>query len=195
MAIAQQPDLWGHFQRRVFDPQPAVRLVPPPQRTVHVGEGDPGWHLDRFRDRAAELFEAWQKAIQAGRRRRANRLRSAWMHTAHLDRLAYAREVARRRGLRLDPMGRGPLVDRPTVHYRDRLPWALTPLGHYDIDELPHRAASVVEAWNGSGWIFDRLYVADEPACSGHFPTHSLIGAVSADGRMCEWFLLDRWAS
>jgi hypothetical protein len=112
-----------------------------------------------------------------------------------LDRLAYAREIARERGLRLDAMGRGPLVDRPTVHYRDRLPWSLTPVAPYVTEELPHRAASVIESWNGSGWVFDRLYVADEPVSSGHFPVHSLIGAVSPDGRAAEWFTLDRWAS
>jgi hypothetical protein len=151
--------------------------------------------VDKFRSRADELMAAWERAVETGKTRRAARLRSAWVHTAHLDRLAYARQTAMERGLRLDSMGRGPLVDIPTVHYRDRLPWDLTPLGHYDLDALPYRAASVVEAWNGSGWVFDRLYVADEPACSGHFPTHSLIGAISADGRSAEWFVLDRWAS
>lgn len=195
VALAQQPDLWGFVQRQYLDPPPAVRLVPVPQRTVHVGEGDTGWHVDRLRGRAAELFEAWEKALAGGKKHRADRLRAAWIHTAHVDRLAYAREIARERGLRLDAMGRGPVVDIPTVHYRDRLPWALTPLGHYDADRLPHRAESVVEAWNGSGWVFDRLYIADEPACSGHFPAHSLIGVISPDGRAAEWFVLDRWAS
>jgi hypothetical protein len=172
-----------------------VRLVGVPQHTVHVGDGDPGWHAARFRERAEEIFASWERATAAGKTKRAARLRAAWMHTAHLDRLAYTRETARERGLRLDPMGRGPVVDRPTVHYRDRLPWGLTPLGHYDLEMLPHRAASVVETWNGSGWVFDRLYVADEPVSSGHFPVHSLIGAISADGRCAEWFVLDRWAS
>jgi hypothetical protein len=92
-------------------------------------------------------------------------------------------------------MGPGPVVDGPSVHYRDRLPWGLTPLGHYDLDTLPYRAASVVETWNGSGWVFDRLYLATEPVSSGHFPVHSLIGAISADGRSAEWFVLDRWAT
>ncbi|HYZ93428.1 MAG TPA: hypothetical protein VFA34_13725 [Actinomycetota bacterium] len=193
VAIAR--DLWGHVQRQLMETPPNVRLVSVPQPTVHVGEGDSGWHLDKLRNRAAELFDAWVDAVDAGKTRKADRLRQAWVHTAHLDRLAYARETARERGLRLDPMGRGPLVDVPTVHYRDRLPWALTPLGHYDFDKLPTRAASVVETWNGSGWVFDRLYLADEPVCSGHFPVHSLIGAVSPDGRSAEWFTLDRWAS
>lgn len=193
MAIAR--DLWGHVQRQYLEIPPNVRLVPVPQYTVHVGEGDTGWHDERFRTRAEELITLWAAALQAGKPRRARRLRAAWVHTAHLDRLAYARETARERGLRLDPIGRGPLVDTPTVHYRDRLPWALKPLGHYEVDELPHRAASVVETWNGSGWVFDRLYLADEPVCSGHFPAHSLIGAISEDGRSAEWFVLDRWAS
>lgn len=193
MAIARDP--WAHVQRQLLEMPHNVRLVSVPQRTVHVGEGDTGWHADKFRSRAEELFVAWEKALDAGKMRRAARLRSAWMHTSHIDRLAFARETARERGLRLDPMGRGPLVDRPTVHYRDRLPWALKPLGHYDLDELPYRAEAVVESWNGSGWVFDRLYVADEPICSGHFPTHTLVGAISADGRTAEWFALDRWAS
>ena len=195
LAIARQPDLWGYVQKQYLEPAPAVRLVPVPQRTVHVGEGDTGWHLTRLGERAAELFESWEKAVAAGKIRRANRLRSAWLHTAHSDRMAYAREIARERGLRLDPIGRGPILDRQTVHYRDRLPWTMTPLGHYEAEALPHRAESVVEAWNGSGWVFDRLYIADEPMCSGHFPTHALIGAISADGRTADWFVLDRWAS
>lgn len=195
MAIARQPDLWGHVQRQLLERPSTVRLVPVPQPTIHVGEGDPGWHVQRLQGRADSLFGAWQKALDNGKTRKAARLRAAWMHTVHMDRLAYAREIARERGLRLDPMGRGPVVDRPTVHYRDRLPWGLKPLGHYESDELPFRAASVVETWNGSGWVFDRLYLADEPVCSGHFPAHSLIGAISQDGRTADWFVLDRWAS
>lgn len=204
MAIARQSDPWAHVQRQLLEPAPPtdpyeptsnVRLVSVPQRTVHVGEVPVGWHVQRLHGRAAELFIRWERALAEGKERKAARLRSAWMHTAHLDRLAYAREIARERGLRLDPMGRGPLVDYPTVHYRDRLPWALTPVGQYEADKLPYRAASVVELWNGSGWVFDRLYAADEPVSSGRFPTHSLIGAISADGRSAEWFALDRWAS
>lgn len=193
MATAGDP--WGHVQRQFLDMPPNVRLVPVPQRTVHVGEGDTGWHSDKFRTKADHLFASWEKALAAGKSRKAERLRSAWLHAAHQDRVAYAREMAREKGLRLDPMGRGPVVDHPTVHYRDRLPWALKPVGHYEVDELPYRAASVVESWNGSGWVFDRLYVADEPVCSGHFPTHTLVGAISGDGRSAEWFALDRWAS
>lgn len=193
MAVARDP--WGHVQRQLLDLPPNITLVSVPQPTVHVGQGDTGWHAGRFRERADQLLETWERALAAGKERKARRLRSAWMHTSHLDRLAYAREVARERGLRLDPMGRGPVVDRPTVHYRDRLPWALKPLGHYELDELPYRAGSVMESWNGSGWVFDRLYVADEPVSSGHFPAHTLIGAISTDGRTADWFALDRWAS
>jgi hypothetical protein len=188
-------DVWGHVQRQLLDHSANVRLVPMPQRTVQVTEPDLEWHTQRFGRRAEELFQAWEQALVAGRSRRAARLRSAWMHTAHLDRIAYAREVAEERGLRLDAMGRGPLVDRATVHYRDRLPWVLTPAGRYDTETLPDRAASVIETWNGSGWVFDSFYVADEPVSSGHFPVHSLIGAVSPDGRTADWFILDRWAS
>ncbi len=195
MAIARQPDLWGYVQKQFLETQPAVRLVPVPPPTVHVGEGDTGWHVDRYKERAEALIALLERAESSGRKRKAARLRSAWLHVAHMDRLAYAREIARDRGLRLDPVGRGPLVDRPTVHYRDRLPWGLKPLGHYEGEELPFRAASVVETWNGSGWVFDRLYVADEPACTGTFPAHSLIGAISEDGRSAEWFVLDRWAA
>lgn len=204
MGVAIARDLWGHVQGQLLEVKPTgppndtlsnVRLVGVPQHTIHVGEGDTGWHTDRFRERAEEIFASWERATASGRKRRAARLRQAWIHTAHLDRLAYARETARERGLRFDPVGRGPVVDRPMVHYRDRLPWGLTPLGHYDFDELPYRAASVVETWNGSGRVFDRLYVADEPVSSGHFPVHSLIGVISADGRWAEWFVLDRWAA
>lgn len=196
MAIARQSgDVWGYVQRQFLEKPPNVRLVPMPQRTLHISEPQPDWHTERFQSRADELFTAWERALHVGKERRAGRLRSAWMHTAHLDRIAYAREVAQERGLRLDSMGRGPLVDHPTVHYRDRLPWALVPADRYATHELPDRAAAVIEMWNGSGWVFDQLYVADEPVSSGHFPVHSLIGAISQDGRSSEWFVLDRWAS
>ena len=95
----------------------------------------------------------------------------------------------------MDPIGRGPVIDRPTVHYRDRLPWSLTPVGRYLDRRLPDRATAVLETWNGTGKVFDGLCVADEPCSSGHFPAHSLIGAISPDGRSGDWFVLDRWAS
>lgn len=195
MAIARSSDVWGHVQQQLLDLPPSVRLVPFQGPTIQVGEGDPGWFLDRYRAKADEIFVAWERALVRGRKRKAARLHAAWMHALHADRLAYAREIARERGLRLDPMGHGPVVDVPLTHYRDRLPWNLTPIGHYDPEALPYRAASVVETWNGSGWVFDRLYVADEPVCTGNFPAHSLIGAISPDARTSDWFVLDRWAS
>jgi hypothetical protein len=163
--------------------------------TLHVRAPEDTWHKDAIHDRADELLSSLQTAVADGRGRRARRLRASWLHQVHLDRLAFARETARERGLRLDPIGRGPVVDRPTVHYRDRLPWYLTPVGRYGDERLPDRAASVIDGWNGSGGVFDTLFIADQPVSSGHFPVHSLIGAISADGRTGDWFVLDRWAS
>jgi hypothetical protein len=186
-------DLWRHVQEQVWAGD-NVRVLPLAE-TVHVCADDEVWHLDRFHGRADLLFAALERAIIDGKHRRARRLRTAWVHQVHLDRLAWARETAAERGLRLDPIGRGPVIDRPTVHYRDKLPWYLTPVGRYLDDRLPDRATSVLDGWNGTGKVFDSLCVADEPVGSGHFPAHSLIGTISPDGRSGDWFVLDRWAS
>lgn len=192
MAIDSK-DLFGQVQRTVFEAS-NVRMLPT-STTLHVSPDEPGWHSLAHKARAGVLFDAYERAMVDGRVRRAERLLHGWLHQVHLDRLAYLREVALDRGLRLDPIGRGPVVDRPHVHYRDRLPWYLTPVGRYEDARLPDRANGVVETWNGAGTTFDGLFIADEPVSSGHFPVHDLIGAVSTDGRTGDWFVLDRWAS
>lgn len=169
--------------------------VLPSADVLHVCITDEAWHSDRHRNRAGELFGALEQAVAGGRERKADRLRAAWAHQVHMDRVAWARDTARERGLRFDPIGRGPLVDRPTLHLRDRLPWYLTPVTRYRDNRLPDRAVRVLDLWNGTGNVFDRLYVADEPISSGHFPVHSLVSAISPDGRSGDWFVLDRWAS
>jgi hypothetical protein len=193
-------DLWQHVQHQVWRPEDATKAmnairVLPPMHTLHVCADDECWHTEKCHCRADDLFARFESALAAGRRRRAERLRSRWLRQVHLDRVAWARATAAERGLRLDPIGRGPVIDRPTVHYRDRLPWYLTPVGRYLDRRLPDRATAVLDGWNGTGRVFDGLCVADEPVASGHFPTHSLIGAISPDGRSGEWFVLDRWAS
>jgi hypothetical protein len=201
-------DLWGHVQKYVSDhpasgpsgehfpvePVSNVRILPSAD-VLHLCVDLNAWQSERFQHRADELFTALEDAVKRGRDKKAERLRAAWLHQVHLDRIAWARETARERGLRMDPVGRGPVVERPTVHMRDRLPWYLTPVGRYRDRRLPDRAAEVLDTWNGSGSVFDGLYVADEPISSGHFPVHSLIGAISSDGRAADWFVLDRWAS
>ncbi|MEX2394591.1 MAG: hypothetical protein WD826_08945 [Actinomycetota bacterium] len=206
MAI-ESVDLWGHVQKYVFDhpsgqhlkaeptePPSNVRLLPSTD-ILHLVVDDNAWHGDRFHHRADELFTALELAVAKGQTRKADRLRVTWLHQVHLDRVAWARETARERGLRMDPIGRGPIVDSPCVHMRDRLPWYLTPVGRYRDRRLPDRASEVLDTWNGSGGVFDSLYVADEPVSSGHFPTHSLVGAISVSGHAADWFVLDRWAS
>lgn len=193
-------DLWQHVQRQVWpldDPSqapPTIRVLPGAQ-TVHVCAEDECWHSHRCHGRADELFERLEDALVSGSSRRADRLRARWLHQVHLDRIAWAKATATERGLQLDPIGRGPVIDRPTVHYRDRLPWYLTPVNRYLDRRLPDRASSVLDGWNGTGKVFDGLCIADEPVTSGHFPAHSLIGAISPDGRAGDWFILDRWAS
>jgi hypothetical protein len=161
--------------------------------TVHVCADDEVWHNEH--QRADQLLEALEKALVTGKIRRAERIRAAWLNRVHADRLAWARATARERGLRLDPIGRGPVVDRPTVHYRDRLPWYLTPVNRYSDDRLPTRTTAVLDGWNGTGKVFDGLCIADEPISSGRFPVHSLVGAITPDGRAGDWFVLDRWTS
>lgn len=193
-------DLWQHVQRQVWPPDdpsdalPTVRVLPGAQ-TLHVCADDECWHTEGCHGRADELLEQLEHALAAGQSRRAGRLRTRWLHQVHLDRIAWAKATAAERGLRLDPIGRGPVIDRPTVHYRDRLPWYLTPVSRYLDRRLPDRATAVLDGWNGTGKVFDGLCVADEPVGSGHFPAHSLIGAISPDGRTGDWFVLDRWAS
>jgi hypothetical protein len=164
-------------------------------KTLHVSPEEPGWHAETLHTKADALFAAYEKALVSGRIRRADRTLAKWLHQVQADRIAYLKAIADERGLRLDPIGRGPVVDRPTTHFRDRLPWNLMPVGRYGDQRLPDRAGNVVEIWNGAGTTFDSLFIADEPVSSGHFPVHDLVGAVSADGRQGEWFVLDRWAS
>lgn len=192
MAIETR-DLFGHVQRNVFEGT-NVRMIPS-ALTLHVSPEDPCWHAETLHTKADALFESYEKALVSGKIRKADRILAHWLHQVQTDRIAYLKSVARDRGLRLDPIGRGPVVDRPTTHFRDRLPWYLTPVGRYADRRLPDRAGDVVETWNGAGTTFDGLFIADEPVSSGHFPVHDLIGAVSADGRSGDWFVLDRWAS
>ena len=203
MAIAKRStDLWGYVQRAILeeakppsDPPEyysrTVRLVAPP--TIAVREPG-GWHSPANEAKAQSHLEALEKALEAGRTRRANRHRAAYLSTLHTDRVAGARAAAERHNLRLDPMGRGPLFDRPTVYYRDRLPWGIVPLSSYRDDRLAPRAGSIVDAWNDAGDVFDYYYMADEPRTTC-FPTQSLIGVIGNDVKYGDWFVLDRWAS
>jgi hypothetical protein len=208
VAIARHSvDLWTQVQKRVWEDasqRPAsgsggsgkTRTFPyPVVRTLRLSDADPYWFSDRFERRASSALTNLERALASGDVRRVTKARAAWMHAAQMDRLARVKDLAASCGLRLDPMGRGPLVELPTVHYRDRLPWSLLPLQRYDDDNLPMRASSIVDAWNECGDVFDRYYLAHEPRCSASIPTHSLIGAVSGDGRSADWFALDRWAS
>jgi hypothetical protein len=197
VAIAKdQIDLWTNAQRRTWEGVREVRTFPfPVVRTVRLADSEPSWFIDRNQDRAQSAYAELEKALESGSHRRVRKARAAWMGAVHRDRLAHAKDVAAKFELRLDPMGRGPLVDLPTIHYRDRLPWSLLPLQRYDDDALPLRASSLVDAWNEHGDIFDRYYLAHEPRCSASIPTHALIGAISGDGRSADWFALDRWAS
>jgi hypothetical protein len=205
LAIAKRStDLWGYVQRALLEevagpvsaPEPpeyyskTVRLIAPP--TVALRE-PVSWHSPANAAKAAAHLEALDKALSAGKSRRAARCRSAYLGALHTDRVAGARATAGREGLRLDPMGRGPVFDAPTMYYRDRLPWGILPVANYRDDRLPPRAATTVERWNAAGAIFDRYYMADEPRTTC-FPTQSLIGVIAGD-RHGDWFVLDRWAS
>lgn len=201
MAISERSDIWKHVQRRAWEDAGAeagnVRRLPfgTVTPTVTICADEPSWFSDRYRERGEAAIAGMEKALAAGRQKKADAHRMAYAYNVHLDRLAKARSAARDNGLRLDPMGRGPLPDLPVLHYRDRLPWGLIPVARYDHDDLPDRASSVIDAWNGLGEVFDRYIVAHEPPGVAPFPTHCLIGAVSCDGRTADWFVLDRWAT
>lgn len=203
MAIARRSiDLWGYVQRALLEEvRPGdggsrtntVRLPVPPTLTMREVT-DPGWHSDRHEARAATQLAALESALTHGQTHRAARRRSAWLRTLHADRLERTRSLACGLGLRCDPMGRGPLVDEPAVHYRDRLPWVIEPVSPYGDPSLPARAGAILDEWNAAGDVFDRFYRADEPPTS-QLVTQSLIGVVSTDGKTSDWFVLDRWAS
>jgi hypothetical protein len=202
VAISERRDIWQAVQRRAWEGAGAharlsvVEPIPFPHRpTIQIDADRPAWHSDRFKDRADAAFVRMERALAKGRFAKAAKLRAAWMASVHADRLARARSASRDTGLRLDPMGRGPIPELRTLHYRDRLPWRLNPVRAYDHDDLPDRASSVIDAWNAQGDVFDSYVVADEPPGTAPFPTHCLVGAISADGRTADWFILDRWAS
>lgn len=156
-------------------------------------EGPDTWHDESLRRRAEMLLTELEEAIEQGRDRRAERLKSAFLGVVHADRLARIAATARAEGLRLDPTGAGPVFHRPTVFLRDRLPWCLTPVDEQHHPDLPERARLILEAWEASGKPFDAYYVADEPRGSGPLPCRCLIGVVSADGSTGDWFILERW--
>jgi hypothetical protein len=201
LAIAKRStDLWGYVQRALLEEvsgpaQPpeyysnTVRLVAPP--TVALRE-EIAWHSPANEAKAGVHLQAMDEALAQGKERRAARYRAAYLGVLHTDRVSCARAVAGREGLRLDPMGRGPLFDAPAIYYRDRLPWGILPVSAYRDDRLPPRAATTVERWNAAGEVFDRYYLADEPKTTC-FPTQSLIGVIAGD-RNGDWFVLDRWA-
>jgi hypothetical protein len=197
MAVAKRStDLWGYVQRAFLEEvaprdysSRTVRLIAPP--TVALRE-PLAWHDPAAEAKATVHLAALEKALAAGKPRRAARCRAAYVQTLHSDRVSHARATARREGLRLEPMGRGPVLDTPTVYYRDRLPWGIRPLSAYRDDRLPPRTAAIVERWNEAGEVFDRYYMADEPRTTC-FPTQSLIGVIAAE-RAADWFVLDRWA-
>ncbi len=202
MALSERTDIWQAVQRRAWEGAAAepnlsvVEPIPFPLRpTVRIDADRAPWHSDHFRGRADAALVRMEKALAKSRFRKAAKCRTAWMSSEHQDRLARARTVARDTGLRLDPMGRGPVAELRTVHYRDRLPWGLRPIQSYHHGDLPDRAASVVDAWNAQGGVFDAYVIADEPPGTAPFPTHCLVGMISSDGRQADWFILDRWAS
>ena len=203
MAIEQSSDLWGSVQRDVatYAAEARRRNYPdntlpfPLARTVELRPETQAWFDPMNEARATAVIEQLEAALAGGRKRRAMRLRASWLRILHTDRLTRARRWAAENGLRLDPMGRGPIVDRPTLHFRDRLPWGLIPLQPYDGAGLPDRARSIVDEWTSLGEVFDSFIAADEPPGTASFPTHCLVGAISMDGRTADWFVLDRWAS
>jgi len=203
VAIARRSDLWGYVQRALLEevgsssrpeaPQyysRTVRLIAPP--TIALRE-QLDWHNPDNERKASAHLASLDEALARGRGRRADRARTAFLQLLHTDRVAGARAAAGRIGLRLDPMGRGPVFDRPTVYYRDRLPWFIQPVSSYGDDCLPPRASSIVDAWNTAGEIFDRYYTAEEPRTTC-FATQSLIGVIGTDATSGDWFALDRWA-
>lgn len=201
MAIRRPTDLWGHVQRALLEetrppnghgPANTVRLPVSPTLTLR-DLTDPGWHSARNELRAAAHLAALEKALERGWTPAASRHRSRWLRTLHADRLERTRSFAGELGLRCDPMGHGPLVDRPVVVYRDRLPWVVEPVSTYRDQSLPARAVSIVDEWNAVGEVFDRFYRADEPP-TAQLVTHSLIGVISTNGTG-DWFVLDRWGS
>jgi hypothetical protein len=200
VAIAKR-DLWGYVQRALLEevrPGAAgagsanVRVLSPTLVLREVDEQ--GWHSPRLEARASSQLAALEAAVAQGNDRKVARLRDAWKNTLHADRVVAARTFAGERGLRCDPIGHGPVLDRPSVHYRDRLPWGVAPVSAYRDPLLPARAASVIDEWNAAGPMFDRFYVADEPPTTT-LPTHSLVGVITTDGRQADWYVLDRWAT
>src|SRR5581483_12266154 len=170
--------------------QGLARTLPfPVAPRIQITAEEPGWHNDHYRQRAEAALARMERAFAKGHTAKGEAARSQYLYNVHCDRLAKARGAARDNGLRLDPMGRGPLPDHPVLHYRDRLPWGLVPLPKFHHDELPDRATSVVETWNALGDVFDGYVLADEPPGVAPFPTHCLIGAISADGRSADWFV------
>ncbi|HVE91034.1 MAG TPA: hypothetical protein VNE62_01860 [Actinomycetota bacterium] len=120
------------------------------------------WFHEANRRRAHVLLGRLEKAVASGRLRRAEHVRMLFLAAVQGDRVARAKAAARRRGLRMERAGRGPLLDHPVLHQQRRLAWRIYPLEGFHGIELPERAARVKAAWDTEGGVFDRYYLADE---------------------------------
>lgn len=166
-----------HERQATTEPPRVVIVDREPVGLVAVGDGRPTpdfaglpylqtttWTAPAARRRALDLYDAYLRALEHDRPRRAARLWTRFAATVRGDRIALARRIAAANGLGLERAGRGPLFDRPVVHRQHRAAWKIYPLEALHGIELPPRAASIKQTWEGAGSPFARWYLADEIA-------------------------------
>lgn len=186
-------------------PTAPLRIVEPgiceTEPTLVFDETADDWHLDANRRRGEALLARLEAAVARGRHRKAARLRRELLAVIHQDRIAAACLVARSERLPLEPTGRGHVLDRPTLYRLRRTPWHVRPLNGGPQSRLPERTRRIKAAWDAHGRVFDACYEAveiPEDLIGPLAPQESvlrafLIGVISPDNRVGDWFVLDRW--
>jgi hypothetical protein len=158
-----------------------------------------GWHSAWNRDEAACHLERLERAAAAGRRWRASRARRNLLSCVQRDRVTEATEIAERAWLPFERVGIGPLMHIPGVFRDVRRTWRVFPLSSNGSTTAPGPAARAKAAWDAHGPIFDRYYLAYDIAGRDDVlngsATPCLVGVISSDGLMAEWFVLDRWTT
>ncbi len=187
----------------VPDTGPDLRIVRegPPDVVIRAepASDEGSWVLEGNRRRAEGVLARLEAAVEAGRRRRADRLRREFLGIVQQDRTAAACLAAREENLRLEPVGHGEVLDLPTLYRLRRTPWDVRRLTGAADPTLPSHARDAKDAWQGHEGLFDALYRATEApeALEGpatpRTPRSFLIGVISADGATGDWFVLDDW--
>lgn len=120
------------------------------------------WHSPRLRQEAEERANRVGLAHRKGQPETAEAEVIQLVRLRDLDRVEKTLAMARVQHLFLEPVGSGPLPDRPFLLPLRHNDWRVYPLGAYHGIEIPSQARDAVLRWEALSLAFDRYYVAEE---------------------------------